>query len=144
MSQDLAIFALRIGIIVLLYLFLTQIAVLIVRDLRDSSSPDKTTTLSDWLVVIEGNIAGWSAGDSIPLELTNSLGRSPGSAIRLIDDFVSARHALLDFKQKSWWVEDLGSTNGTTVNGKTVNKATKVLPGDVVQIGVSKFRLTRR
>lgn len=144
MSQELVIFALRIGILAILYLFLAQIAVLILRDLRSSPSRRTGEVVKDFLVVVEGNVADLAAGDAVPLEKANSLGRAPGNAIQLMDDFVSARHAVLSYDDESWWIEDLGSTNGTLVNGKPVKKPTKIMPGDMIQIGLTKLRLNSR
>ncbi len=144
MSQELLIFALRIGILVLLYLFLAQIAALILKDLKSPATREASAKSQDALVVLDGDVAGLVAGDVVPLETVNSLGRAPGNSIRLVDDFVSAQHAILDHKGKAWWVEDMGSTNGTFVNGKQITKPTKVVPGDVIQVGTSKLRLGKR
>ena len=64
------------------------------------------------------------------------LGRGGENAIRLDgDDFVSTRHALLEPRPDGLWVEDVGSTNGTFVNGARVTTARLLTPGDVVRIG---------
>ena len=64
------------------------------------------------------------------------LGRGGENAIRLDgDDFVSTRHAMLEPRPDGLWVEDVGSTNGTFVNGARVTTARLLAPGDVVRIG---------
>ncbi len=141
MSQELLIFALRIGMLAFLYLFLAQIVALILRDLKAPVTVEPTAGPQEILVVLDGSIDGVGVGEAIPLEMSTSLGRAPGNSIRLTDDFVSAQHAILSYRQRAWWIEDLGSTNGTFVNGNQISKPTKIDVGDVVQVGTSKLRL---
>lgn len=68
---------------------------------------------------------------------TLSIGRRPGNDVQLNDLAVSGRHALLTALHNTY-VEDLGSTNGTLVNGKKIKKAI-LKNGDVVQIGSHQF-----
>ncbi|MGC9163619.1 MAG: FHA domain-containing protein [Thiomonas sp.] len=68
------------------------------------------------------------------------IGRHPTNAIVLPDPHVSGLHAVLQYTDSGWWIEDLGSTNGTWVNGKRVSTSI-VLPDDVLQIGACSLRL---
>ena len=68
------------------------------------------------------------------------LGRSPGCALVFRDDTVSRRHAELRMVEERWILRDLGSSNGTWVNGRQVMEA-EVTPGDEVQLGGCCFRL---
>ena len=73
-----------------------------------------------------------------PFPVTGELtiGRAGGADIALAgDSFVSSRHARFWTEAGGLWVEDLGSTNGTTVNGRTVSARTALAPGDRVQVG---------
>ena len=56
------------------------------------------------------------------------------------DDTVSRRHAELRLREGSWILRDLGSSNGTWVNGRRVMEA-EVAPGDEVVLGACRFRL---
>ncbi len=67
-----------------------------------------------------------------------SIGRRAGNDIQLNDLTVSGRHALLTTLGENAYIDDLGSTNGTLVNGKRVNKAL-LKHGDVVQVGAHQF-----
>ena len=70
-----------------------------------------------------------------------SLGRSSASDIVLkSDDFASGRHARLTRHGGLLYVEDLGSTNGTFVNGRKTVGATPLRDGDTVRIGSTTFR----
>jgi FHA domain/Domain of unknown function (DUF1707) len=68
------------------------------------------------------------------------LGRSRLCHLVLVDDTVSRRHAELVLVDGRWHVRDLGSTNGTWVNGRRVVEA-EVGPGDDVQLGDCRLRL---
>jgi len=69
------------------------------------------------------------------------IGRVPGSDLRLTDGSVSRRHAELRYEADGWTLHDLGSTNGTHVNGLRVAGAIRVHPGDQVRFGRLSFRL---
>ncbi len=58
------------------------------------------------------------------------LGRDPGCDIPLSDDTVSTRHAHLTYHHNQWWLEDLASTNGTTLNEVIVSMPTVITSGD--------------
>jgi hypothetical protein len=68
------------------------------------------------------------------------LGRSSGCQLVLSDDTVSRRHAELRLVDGHWHLRDLGSSNGTWVNGRRVVEA-EVVPGDEVQLGACRLRL---
>ena len=68
------------------------------------------------------------------------IGRSSACQIVLGDDTVSRRHAELRFEDGRWLLRDLGSSNGTYVNGRYVTEA-EVRPGDVVHLGGCRLRL---
>jgi len=68
------------------------------------------------------------------------IGRAPHNAIVLPDLRVSAVHALLQHTASGWWIEDLGSTNGTWVNDQRV-QSSLWLAQDVVRIGACTLRL---
>ena len=70
------------------------------------------------------------------------LGRSPGCDIRLGDPNVSRRHAELRQQGTSYWIVDLGSTNGIEVNGSRVERA-KLDHGDTVTLGESELVFMR-
>ena len=53
----------------------------------------------------------------VALDAITTLGRDVNNAIVIDDPFASAEHAILTFRGRGWYVEDLESTNGTYVNG---------------------------
>lgn len=77
----------------------------------------------------------WSGGQSELL-----LGRHPSCVVVLSDPRVSRRHARLFFRDGSWVLQDLQSTNGTTVNGVRVGRC-EVRPGDVVALGSERLQI---
>lgn len=68
------------------------------------------------------------------------VGRSRACQVVLGDETVSRRHAELRFRDGRWMLRDLGSSNGTYVNGRRVVEA-EVRPGDLVQLGGAELRL---
>ena len=72
---------------------------------------------------------------ALPLSGTVQVGRSPSCQIPLTDTFASSIHARLFARDGSWFVEDLGSTNGTYVNERRVTAPAEIKVGDRVRVG---------
>jgi pSer/pThr/pTyr-binding forkhead associated (FHA) protein len=92
------------------------------------------------LVVTGGALTGTS------LSLTDagvSVGRSPDSTLVLSDDYASTRHARLFPNNGQWYVEDLGSTNGTYLDRSKVNGPTAVPLGVPIRIGKTVLELRK-
>jgi hypothetical protein len=70
------------------------------------------------------------------------IGRSPASDLALANMTVSWRHAELRPSADGWLLVDLGSTNGTHVNGWRAGDGIRVQPGDWVRFGTARFRIT--
>jgi len=90
------------------------------------------------LVVTEGPLTGTS------LELAASpilLGRAQEATLVLEDDYASGRHARLFPQGSRWFVEDLGSTNGTYLGGAQLTRALPVEPGVPIRIGKTVIEL---
>ncbi len=86
---------------------------------------------------------GIYAGRSFDLQADLlTIGREPTNAIALVDDSaVSRRHAQIIRQGDQVEIEDLGSTNGTYVNGIRISSPTPLQTGDTVQIGSTVFRV---
>ena len=92
-------------------------------------------------VVLDG--PGLKKGGTVELTAATIVGRDHGSGLELgQDEFASAQHARLEPRSDGVWVEDLGSTNGTFVNGERVT-AERLAPGDVLRVGGTELRLER-
>jgi pSer/pThr/pTyr-binding forkhead associated (FHA) protein len=87
------------------------------------------------LVFSQGALAGRSI--TIP-ESGLTIGRSSGCSLKIPDPAVSRKHARLVMANGEWFIQDLGSSGGTYVNGQRVSAA-PVKPGDVIQIGTNIF-----
>ncbi|NGO74962.1 FHA domain-containing protein [Streptomyces sp. YC504] len=70
------------------------------------------------------------------------IGRDPANGLRLSHETVSRSHAELVLQGGIWVLRDLGSTNGTSVNGRRVVGATVVREGDHIAFGSMRFRLS--
>lgn len=71
-----------------------------------------------------------------------SLGRAPDNKIVLSNDvYASGRHARIYWESGSWWVEDLGSSNGTSVNQEMISAPHQLSPGDIIKVGRTHFRI---
>lgn len=81
-------------------------------------------------------LTGGVTGKVFALSGTKVVGRVAGTDITIDDDSVSRRHAELIARGKEVIVRDLGSANGTTVNGVAISEDTTLSPGDIIQFGV--------
>jgi pSer/pThr/pTyr-binding forkhead associated (FHA) protein len=86
-------------------------------------------------------IAGPGMGDAVPLSGEIVLGRAADATMDLSDDFASGHHARMYTDDKGWIIADLGSTNGTYINGVKIVRPTRVGPQDVIRIGRTQLRL---
>jgi pSer/pThr/pTyr-binding forkhead associated (FHA) protein len=136
----LTLWLLRLLFLGLLYVFLFVVVRVLVRDLRAAS---RGPAEPGRLVVLSSPLGDPPAGSSYPLDAVTSLGRDLTNGIVVDDQFASAEHAVLTFRGRVWYVEDLGSTNGTFVNGIPVEGATALGFGDELQVGEVRFRLDR-
>lgn len=91
-----------------------------------------------YVVIVDGP----RTGARFPLkDGTNIIGRAPGNEIRLDDQSVSRQHAEISKTESGWFVKDLGSKNGTTVNGQPITDSVGIGHKDVVKTGIYVIRL---
>ena len=87
---------------------------------------------------------GANAGDTISLDHAPLLiGRGSDAAIRLDDDYVSTRHARIASSGDQWFIEDLGSTNGTYVGSSRLTQPTTLQLGTEIRIGKTTLELRK-
>lgn len=90
------------------------------------------------LLVTQGPLAGSRITlDSRPI----LIGRADDSTLKLDDDYASTRHARISQQGDDWYVEDLGSTNGTYLERNKVTGPTRVPLGTPVRIGKTVIEL---
>jgi pSer/pThr/pTyr-binding forkhead associated (FHA) protein len=156
--SELAVTLLRLGYLVLLWVFVLSAIGVLRRDLygtrivprrrpRTSTAPEpaepaRSAPAHDRgptrLVVTDGPLRGTT------LPLTSSailVGRAPSCTLVLDDDYSSSRHARLFPDNGQWFVEDLGSTNGTFLDSTRVDAPLPVPPGAKVKVGKSVLEL---
>jgi pSer/pThr/pTyr-binding forkhead associated (FHA) protein len=105
---------------------------------RQKRQPHSTVPHS--LVVTQGVLTG----TSLPLrEAGTVIGRNPECALVLDDDFASGRHARIFHRDGAWFVEDLGSTNGTFVGTERLTGPVRVEAGSTLRIGKTVIELRR-
>ncbi|TDW86399.1 DUF1707 and FHA domain-containing protein [Kribbella sp. VKM Ac-2566] len=73
---------------------------------------------------------------------TVRIGRGPGATLRMADESVSRCHAELRYVDDGWMIRDLGSLNGTEVNGLRITTPVRVRPGDHIRFGAVAYVLT--
>ena len=138
---DLSLWLLRLGFLVAIYGFLFLVVRALRRDLRGVvETADRPLGR---LVVLASPEGVPAVGRDLPLAAANSIGRDVNNSIVLEDAYASGRHAALTFRGRAWYVEDLGSTNGTRVNGTPIEAATAMAWGDELEVGRVRFRLDR-
>lgn len=135
---------LQLSFLALLYLILFGFARSLLRDLRSAEQAQLASEAGiGRLAVLESPEDEPPAGRAIALGPINSLGRNVNNTIYIEDDFVSANHAMLTFRGRSWFIEDQGSTNGTHVNGHRIDRPVALSFGDELTIGRVRMRLER-
>lgn len=154
---------LKFGFLAVLYLFLIWMARSALKDLgravgsRSGAAPDYEAA-TGMHPVVPGqaggaaalparlrvvNATGLRSGDAYDLSEGAVLGRGDDTDIRLQDSFSSSRHARLVPQGDVIVLEDLGSTNGTRLNGEVLAGPQPLHVGDLVRIGDSEFRFER-
>jgi pSer/pThr/pTyr-binding forkhead associated (FHA) protein len=89
-------------------------------------------------------IEGANVGETVSLDDAPLLiGRGSDAAIRLDDDYVSTRHARIASSGEQWFVEDLGSTNGTYVGAHRLTQPTTLQVGSQIRIGKTTLELRK-
>jgi pSer/pThr/pTyr-binding forkhead associated (FHA) protein len=153
-----ALLILKICFLVLLYLFIWRIVRSASRDVRMPQEsfimgPSQAAALGLGRQSPAANTGALVALKSTALEEGErfeldakalTLGRGSPNDIRLDDDeFASSRHARIEPRRDGVWVEDIGSTNGTYVNGTRLDRPKKLTPGDIVRIGETDLSYER-
>jgi hypothetical protein len=144
---------LKIVFLVLLYIFIWRIVRSAARDLRLPQesmilSPQQAAGLvaqrpaaaAQKLVVVSS--PALEAGDAYTIDsATISVGRGANNDITVpSDEYASTRHARFEPRRDGIYVEDVGSTNGTFVNGIRLTRERRLVPGDLVRIGETDLR----
>jgi hypothetical protein len=144
--------ALKFGFLAVLYLFVLVIARSALKDLRRTVAPAPDATgfhaapafaeaprgVDGWLVVERGG--GLERGQRFDLIGGLSVGRSKEADVRIDDRYASSLHARVFSREGRFFVEDMNSTNGTLLNGATLQGEADLIDGDSVQIGDTVFR----
>jgi hypothetical protein len=153
-AVDEVLLVLKIAFLVLLYVFIWRIVRTASRDLRlpqesfvlapsgggagmQVSRPGPATGR---LVVVKS--ADLAAGEDYELNSAQlTIGRGNQNDIPIAtDEYASARHARFEPRQDGVWVQDLGSTNGTFLNGTRLDRPRRLTRGDIVRIGETDLR----
>jgi hypothetical protein len=157
MDEPVAV-ALKFGFLAVLYLFLLWVARSAMKDLarggdstaaaepveppssrrRQSAGPDLRAGVSPRLVIVAA--MGHEPGTSFDVGNGATMGRSDSAQIRVDDPFASSAHARIFERGDFMYVEDMGSTNGTYLNGRQIRTAERLKVADVIRIGDSEYR----
>ena len=147
-----ALLVLKLAFLVLLYIFIWRIVRSAARDVR---MPQESFVLAPGsvpglgqeepretgrLVVVKS--PALEEGDELTLNSTALLvGRGSRNDVDLAaDEYASSEHARIEPRRDGVWLEDVGSTNGTYLNGIQLTRAKRLTPGDVVRIGETELR----
>jgi hypothetical protein len=158
MDEPLAV-ALKFGFLVVLYLFLLWVVRSAMRDLaryggsaaaaepveapsparrERGTTPDLRSGVSPRLQVVAA--MGHEPGTTFDLREGAIFGRSDGADIRVEDPFASSAHARIFDRGGFMYLEDMGSTNGTYLNGRQVKRPERLNMADTIRIGDSEYR----
>lgn len=134
---------LRFALLVFLYIFLLLVVRLIHRDIqRETLTPSKPSTAPSGYLKWREGFPGLE-GKSFTLGELSIIGRDPSSHVVIPVPHVSGRHAAIWWDGSSFVILDLGSANGTQVNGVPVTGPIRLKFGDSVVIGGNRMELVR-
>jgi FHA domain len=149
-----ALSALKYGLFALLFLFIWRSMRWVVRGLsvaeaaataervgRRPRTPAPTLPPGPSTLLVQGRSD--AKPRTVKLSASMTVGRAPECELRLDDTYASQQHARLFAKNNSWFVEDLGSTNGTFVNDQKLAAPAMLQPGDKVRVGQTIVELRR-
>ena len=153
---ELTLNLLRLGVVVLLWAFVFSVVGALRADLYGTrvlthnagpARPRENRTerrqrrnTPTHLLVTEGRLRG----TSVPLHDAGVLiGRNPECSLVLTDDYASGRHLRIYPGADAWYADDLGSTNGTQVNGERITKGARLDHGAQIRIGQTVLELRR-
>ncbi len=155
--QDPVAVALKFGFLAVLFLFLLWVARSSLRDLTEHDDASAALEPEDSGVlprrerpaemrsgvdpVLEVVAAmGLDPGTSFDLAEGATMGRADGADIPVDDPFASSVHARIFPRGQFMYIEDMGSTNGTYLNGRRLRAAERLKMGDTVRIGETEYR----
>ncbi|MBM7855745.1 hypothetical protein JOC37_002160 [Desulfohalotomaculum tongense] len=137
------------------YLFLFKLTLTILEDLRNQCGgikkrPGRAEKLDlqpeqggAGLIVLASTDHELPPGTQIPLGNHTTLGRDSASRVRVKDKFVSSQHAVISYRNGQYWIEDLGSLNGTYVNEVKLEQPVVLADGDRLRVGGVSFQFVR-
>jgi len=141
---------LRFAFLALLYVFVFLVAWTVYRELKPATVrpavervPTKAPHGKRKARLVMASGTGRKKQASWELEGEIIIGRAQECAVSLDDEFASNLHAKIYRVEGRYYVEDLGSTNGTYVNGRRINYPTELRGGDRVKIGRTVMELRR-
>ena len=153
LATDETLLILKIAFLVLLYGFIVLVVRTATKDIGGAPQESivlgaaEAAALRAELGVRPGHVLVVTSpelvqGSTLEVTAATTVGRDADSGIRLErDEFVSVRHARIEPRTDGLWIDDLGSTNGTFVNGERVKGGRALRQGDVVRIGETELRL---
>ena len=139
--MDVLIFAVRMLLTVLLYVFLVAVFVVLWRDLQADKGAQAVIQERKARLVVLAGADSLQADERFALQPFTTLGRNAANTIVLPDAFASAEHAIVSWRGGQWWLEDVGSRNGTRLNEEAITAPTVLSAGDVISIGQVKLRV---
>jgi pSer/pThr/pTyr-binding forkhead associated (FHA) protein len=135
---------LRIVLVAILYLIILRVVGVARREMRVAErAPTSATRGKDvvgHLVVIDSGSTPLRPGARLDVEPITTIGRSPTNTIVLDSTFVSTEHTRILFRDRSLWVEDMNSRNGTLVDQNRITAPVAVTPGTILQVGDVRFK----
>jgi len=134
--MDQFLLILRFVITALLYAFVTVAFYVIWRSLRQHAQEDEEAPQQAILTVETES----TPDQHFTLRPVTAIGRSSENHLVIDDPFASANHVLVVWRENRWWIEDLGSHNGTYVNDERVTKPKTLNSGDRIRVGETVLR----
>jgi pSer/pThr/pTyr-binding forkhead associated (FHA) protein len=146
-----ALSALKYGLFALLFLFVWRSTRWVIRGLtveagggrRRGKAPAAAAEQPPVAQTLLIHPPGEGRPSTAKLTASMTIGRGADCELRIDDTYASNQHARLFGRNGAWYVEDLGSTNGTFVNDQKLAAPAQIQPGDKIRVGQTVMELRR-
>lgn len=128
-------------IIGIIYLIIFLSLRIMYKDVKNGDRKRRTRKTLGLEIISAGQNSNLKRGGVIPVNGKLTIGRKDDNLLVLIDPYVSSHHVKIFLKNTDFIIEDMGSTNGTLLNGERMEGKQLLSAGDEIKVGSAVFKV---